>query len=92
MSSNATAPTGQAVIETVFRITGRGLVLMLAEHFQGTVTHNGRVETERGICPYFGPDIPRRTDGKRQVAVMVPDPRADAVFRPGDAVRFYAAG
>jgi hypothetical protein len=91
MSDDA-APTGEAVIEHVFRITGRGLVLMLGEHFTGNVHRPGRVESERGICPYYGPDFIRRTDGGSSIGILVSDPRAEELFRPGDTVRFYKAG
>ena len=48
--------TGQAEVENVFAISGRGLVLILKEGFSGTIRGPGIVRSDRGTSAFAGPE------------------------------------
>jgi len=69
-------------------VSGRGLVLVMKDGWQGKIAIGGVVESERGSEIYSGPDF---VDAKEQswIAVTVPT-TAKEKFSPGASVKFYA--
>ena len=91
MDGPCSAASGQAEVEQVFTLVGRGLILALKDGFGGTIPANGTVQGELGASAYTGPTFVEDWDAsgtwRGWTAVVA---RADAVhlFRPGDKVTF----
>ena len=86
------AVTGQAEIEQIFTLMGRGLALALKEGFCGIIPTNGTVQGERGASAYAGPTFVEDWDAsgawKGWTAVVATRADAAHLFGPGDKVAF----
>ena len=91
MAEPSSELTGEAQIESIFRISGRGWVLVFLdsrETFRGRLFAGGIVESDRGAAPYKGPDFVDAKDRKPRLGVIVPD-EARAFFEVGQWMRFF---
>jgi len=89
MDGPCDAGNGQAEIEQVFTLTGRGLVLVLKDGFSGTIPGNGVVQSERGRSAYSGPEfIDSPGLRKSWLGVVAKASEAARFFEPGDKVVF----
>jgi hypothetical protein len=91
MTALASDPTGEALIESKFRVSGRGWMLVFLdspETFKGKVFSGGVVESDRGAAPHKGPDFVDATNRKPRIGVLVRD-EAGTLFEIGQWVRFY---
>ena len=90
MDGPCEAASGQAEIEQVFTVAGRGLVLMLKDGFSGTIPGNGVVQSRRGSSVYSGPEFIDSVGLRRSwLGVVVKANEAAEFFKPGDAITFY---
>jgi hypothetical protein len=81
--------TGEAEIEDVFALAGRGQVLVLKEGFRGTIHSNGTVRSDKGTAAYIGPEhLDSVGEGKSWLGVIV-DPSVKELFARGQRVTFY---
>ena len=85
--------TGQAEIESVFALTGRGVVLVLKDGFAATIDGPGIVRSDRGVSAFAGPKF---VDGlapsgerKNWLAVIAQAANAAVLFRPDDVVSLF---
>jgi hypothetical protein len=84
-------PIGEAQIESMFRISGRGWVLLFrAGDIHGKIFRDGIVQSDRGAAPYKGPDHARRINGPPTLGVLIAD-NAKPLFEVGRTIRFYKA-
>lgn len=85
--------SGQAEIESVFAITGRGFVLTLKDGFIGTIHRPGIVRSDRGVSSFAGLEFADGHDAsgerKSSLAVIAQAANAAELFRPGDVVSFF---
>jgi hypothetical protein len=90
--ASETAVTGIGSIKQVFALRGRGLVLVLNDHFDGTISRNGRVCSEHGVSNFTGPEFVdgKHEDGTRfaHLAVIATNPSSADWFLMGDKVWF----
>ena len=80
-----------ATIQDTFRISDRGLVLVLSD-LDGAIPWEGVVRSARGTSRYLGPEIVDFTDRTWAFAVVARDPGAEGQLAKGDRVSFEAAG
>ncbi len=85
--------TGQAEIESVFALIGRGVVLVLKDGFSGTIDGPGIVRSDRGVSAFAGPEF---VDGlapsggrKSWLAVIAQAANAAELFQPDDMVSLF---
>ena len=90
MGEPCEAASGQAEIEQVFTLKGRGLVLMLKDGFNGIIPGNGVVQSERGRSAYSGPEFIDSVGLQRSwLGVVAKASEAAEFFQPGDTVTFH---
>lgn len=74
----------EAQIRSVFTLTGRGTVLLLEHGFTGQIRTRQTVSNDRGQATVLGVETGRPA----LVGILVNIPNAQAIFEPGDALRF----
>lgn len=83
---------GRARVRQVFSLTGRGLVLVLENDFEGSVPAGGTVRGDRAVSAYSGPEFVDGWDesGARAgwIAVIATAGDAAQLFQAGDVVTF----
>jgi hypothetical protein len=81
---------GHAVIDHVFPLTGRGMVLVVREGFAGSIPRNGLVGVGDKRWKYSGPEFNDfMREGRSQLAVIIREAEAEAILNPGVSVRFW---
>ena len=84
---------GRASIRSAFKLSGRGIVLVLEDGFTGTIHRNGTVQGERGSSAFSDPEFCDGRDelGARKswLAVIARAENSAELFQPGDVVAFH---
>lgn len=75
----------EAQIRDIFKVTGRGTVLVLEHGFTGRVCIGQTVSSDRGHATVLGVEM---VDRGGWVGIMVGAPDAREIFQNGDALRF----
>jgi hypothetical protein len=88
MTETALELTGEGVIRQMFRLTGRGWVVVLEDGFSGKVAVGSLLESPSGRTPIKAVEFVDGLEGNSWVGLMIAESEKH-LFEPGHPVKFY---